>query len=111
MFQEKDDHGKKEQVEKTQVEAADGEGQTWFGKTLGQEERREAKNAADEGQEKGQGESEESSQKSSAQESCAEAGHARRCEASDARRCESAPEAQAGADDAGAYVFAACDAG
>src|SRR6202041_1748422 len=28
MFQEKDDHGKKEQVEKTQVEAADGKGQT-----------------------------------------------------------------------------------
>jgi len=28
MFQEKDDHGKKEQVEKAQVEAADGKGQT-----------------------------------------------------------------------------------
>jgi hypothetical protein len=31
MFQEKDDHGKKEQIEKAQVEAAGGESQTQFG--------------------------------------------------------------------------------
>jgi hypothetical protein len=62
--QEKCDHGKKEQVEKAQVEASGGEGQAQFGQThVRQEERREKE--AGEGKEKGRGKGQESRQKGS----------------------------------------------
>ena len=51
MSQEKDDHGKKEQIEKAQNEASGGESETQFGKAHGQEERE--KDTAGEDQEEG----------------------------------------------------------
>jgi hypothetical protein len=108
--QEKCDHGKKEQVEKAQVEASDGKGQTWFGQTHGKEERR--KKEADEGEEKGRGKGQEGRQKGrqkGRQESRSQEEGNAGCP--EARRCEGPTEAETCADDAGAHGCAAFRSG
>ena len=66
--QEKIDHGKKEQVEKTQGEASNGKGQANFGPQHGETQARQESRQEDaaEGEEKGSGEGKEGREESGA---------------------------------------------